>query len=315
VERLNIFILLNQMLVLLAMMLAGYFIYAKKWITNEGAASLSKIVVNVMNPLLIINSVLGDNSQMEVSKLWVNFGMILFYFVVVIAFSYVLVLILRPAKNLRNIYLLMATFSNLGFMGIPVARSLYGDEAVLYVAFYLLVYNILVYTYGLTLTHDGTKPKTKEKQSFTGLMRRIINPGLVAALIAFAIMIFGIKVPTFVSGFCDYMGNATIPISMMVIGFSIARADLKSYVKDIRIYAFTLLRMVLLPIVFAIILKQLPIDPVVSGVFVLELAMPIGSIIGMIVQEAGEDPDYCMKGTTITTLLSVLTIPLVGLFL
>jgi hypothetical protein len=315
VERLNIFILLNQMLVLLAMMLVGYFIYAKKWITNEGAASLSKIVVNVMNPLLIINSVLGDNSQMEVSKLWVNFGMILFFYIVVILFSFLLVLILHPDRHLRPIYLMMATFPNLGFMGIPVIRSIYGDEAILYVAFYMLVYNVLAYTYGFALARKGAVSQSQAKRNVLGYLRRIINPGVVGSLVAFVILAFGISVPTFVSGLCDYMGNATIPLSMLTIGFSIARADLKSYWKDVRIYAFTVLRMVFLPIAFAVLLKQTPLDATLRGVFVLELAMPVGSMNGMIVQECGADPDYCMKGTTITTLLSVFTIPLVGLFL
>ena len=164
-------------------------------------------------------------------------------------FGFLLAWVLRPPKNLKSIYILMATFSNLGFMGIPVAKSLYGSEGVVYVSFYILLYNVIVYTYGMALARRAAREKSgvgsTEKVPLAVSLKRMINPGVVAALL------------------------------MRNMGF----------------------------------------DTVVFGVFIIELAMPIGSIIGLFAKECGADDAYCMKGTVLSTLASIITIPLVGLFL
>ena len=213
----------------------------------------------------------------------------------------------------------MATFSNLGFMGIPVAKSLYGSEGVVYVSFYILLYNVIVYTYGMSLARRAAREKTgmesAEKASLSASVKCMINPGVVAALLALVIFATGIKMPAPVISLCEYMGDTTIPLSMMMIGVSIAKADLRSYLKDARMYAFILLRMVALPVVVALLMRNMGFDTVVFGVFIIELAMPIGSIIGLFAKECGADASYCMKGTVLSTLASIVTIPLVGLFL
>lgn len=91
--------------------------------------------------------------------------------------------------------------------------------------------------------------------------------------------------------------------------------DLKSYLKDVRMYAFILLRMVAMPVIIALLMRNMGFDPVVFGVFIVELAMPIGSVIGLFAKECGADDAYCMKGTVLSTLASIITIPFVGLFL
>lgn len=315
----DIGIIFGQMLVLLAMMLIGAFVYKKNWLGEEGAANISKLVVNVFNPILVISGVLGDTDALSNDKIWGNIQLVLLYYVISVVFGIVLAWVLRPPKSLKSIYVLMATFSNLGFMGIPVAKSLYGNEGVVYVAFYVLLYNLLAYTYGLSLARRAAREKNgtfdAQKPDLMRSLKRMINPGVVAALLALLIFATGIKMPAPVVSLCDYMGNATIPLSMMMIGISIAKADLRSYLKDARMYVFILLRMVAVPVAAALLMKNMGFDTVVFGVFIIELAMPVGSVIGLFAKESGADDAYCMKGTVLSTLASIVTIPLVGLFL
>lgn len=315
----DIGIIFGQMLVLLAMMLTGVFVYKKKWIGEEGSANISKLVVNVFNPLLVIGGVLGDTEAISREKIIGNVQLVILYYVIAIVFGILLAWVLHPPKNLKSIYVLMATFSNLGFMGIPVARSLYGSEGVVYVSFYILLYNVIVYTYGMALARRAAREKNgmtcEEKSSLAGSLKRIINPGVVAALLALVIFATGIQVPAPAVSLCGYMGDTTIPLSMMMIGISIAKADLKSYLKDMRMYAFILLRMVAIPITIALLMRDMDFDQVVFGVFIIELAMPIGSVIGLFAKECGADDAYCMKGTVLSTLASIITIPIVGSFL
>lgn len=314
----DITIIFGQMLVLLGMMLTGTFVYKKKWLSEEGSSNLSKIVVNICNPALVIAAVLGDTDMINQEKITANLQLVLLYYVIAIVFGLVLAWVLHPPKNLKSIYRLMATFSNLGFMGIPVARSLYGAEGVVYVAFYILLYNLIVYTYGMALARRGASERTgeaPEKSDLSTSLRRIINPGVVAAIAALIIFAADITLPQPVVTFFDYMGDTTIPLSMMLIGVSIAKADLRSYLKDVRMYLFILLRMVAMPIAVALLMRNMGYDAVVFGVFIIELAMPVGSIIGLFAKECGADDAYCMKGTVLSTLASIVTIPIVGLFI
>ena len=315
----DIGIIFGQMLVLLTMMLTGAFVYKKKWLGEEGSANISKLVVNVFNPLLVIGGVLGDTDAISHEKIVGNLQLVVLYYIIAVVFGILLVWVLHPPKNLKSIYVLMATFSNLGFMGIPVAKSLYGSEGVVYVSFYILLYNVIVYTYGMALARRAAREKngvdSTEKASLAVSIKRMINPGVVAALLALIIFATGIRMPAPVISLCEYMGDTTIPLSMMMIGISIAKADLKSYLKDARMYVFILLRMVAMPIAVALLMRNMGFDQVVFGVFIIELAMPIGSVIGLFAKECGADDAYCMKGTVLSTLASIITIPLVGLFL
>ena len=102
---------------------------------------------------------------------------------------------------------------------------------------------------------------------------------------------------------------------MMLIGMSIAKADLKKIFSNGRIYLFVLIKMVILPVSAALLIRRLPVDPMATGVFVLQLAMPVGSIVTLIAEENGADETCCTNGIVLSTLASIVTIPLVGLFL
>lgn len=321
----NIGVIFGQMLVLLAMMLIGYFVYRKRWIDDSSAASLSKLVVNVFNPILVLNGVLGESSTDAGSRIRENLFLVILYFGIVLVTGVILPLVLRPEKGLKSIYQLMTVFSNIGFMGIPVIKSIYGNEAVIYVAFYILVYNILLYTLGIFLSKRAAAEREKMeegRENAAGLssLKKIINPGVVAALFAVLIFATGPKIPAPIAVFCDYMGNTTIPLSMIMIGVSVAQTDLKEIFGDWRIYGFIVLRMILLPVAMIFLLRGVLVgtrqmDPVIFGVFILELGMPVGSIIALLTKEYGADYAYCTKGVVLSTLASIVTIPVICIFL
>lgn len=314
----NVGIIFGQMLVLFAMMMIGYFIYKKDWVTEDASKMLSKLVVNICNPILIINGVLSQDSIADMDSIFKNLKLIILYFTVLVLFGYFLLFILRPKEKTRSIYRLMTIFSNVGFMGIPVIKSVYGNGAMIYVAFYILVYNMLLYTYGLHLSKKAAEEfsgKIPAAVSFGESMKRMVNPGVIASVMAVAIFVTGIGLPAPVHTFCDYMGNMTIPLSMLLIGVSIAQEDLKQMFGDIRMYVFILIRMLLLPIAMIFLLRGFYGNDIVFGVFILEMSMPVGSVITLFAKESGADSAYCTKGIVLTTLASIITIPVIGVFL
>ena len=316
----DVFVIFGQMLVLFSMMLLGYFVYRIGWVTDDTSARLSKLVVNIFNPVLVINGVLLRSGGADVGKIGSNLLLVVLYFVILFFFSYIMVFLLRPKRETKSIYRLMTIFSNLGFMGIPVVKSIYGNDAVIYVAFYILGYNLLVYTYGMVLTQRAAREKNGEEQKNTGggikeSLLHMINPGVIASVAAILIFAADLKLPSYVNTFCDYVGNATIPLSMMLIGVSIAQVDIKKMFGDVRIYLFIAVRMILLPVLVIFVMRNIAIDAVVFGVFIIEFGMPVGSIITLMAKESGADAEYCTKGTVLSTLASIVTIPLVCAFL
>ena len=144
-------IVLQQMLVLFAMMAIGMFLWKKQWIDEKGQKSISKLVVNIFNPLLLINSIAGydfANATVDIGQNLIFVGV---YFLMLFAAGFVITVLLRLKRPQKQFYQMMMLFSNIGFIGIPLVTALLGKEYVLYVAFYILVYNVLLYTYGIYL--------------------------------------------------------------------------------------------------------------------------------------------------------------------
>lgn len=314
----NVQIILSQMLMLFAMMIIGYFLWKKKWLDEPANQKLSKIVVNIFNPMLVVYGVLGKSSGKDMGLVAQNLFLMLLFYILLIVFGILFVWILRPIKSERYVYWMMTIFPNVGFMGIPVISSIFGMESVIYIAFYMLGYNLLLYTLGIVLARKAAADREeyqepKEKQG--GQWKRIFNVGVLASLGAIVIFMFQISVPAPVVTFFDYMGNATIPLSMILIGVSIAKADMKTIFTNVKMYFYTGIRMILFPILVISLMKGLPFDPVVFGVFALELAMPVGSIITLIAKENGADETCSTNGIVLSTLVSILTIPIVCMFL
>lgn len=318
------FIILQQMLVLFGMMLVGYFCYKIDWIDDHTYGKLSKIVVNILNPLLVIDGVLGKNTGEDLNKLGINFGMMIIYFIFLIIISIPVVKLLRPEKKNVELYRLMMIFSNVGFMGIPVISALYGSGVIIYIVFYMLGYNFLLYTYGIILARRSAQRNSQRNEkengekstvSFKENIKSIMNPGVIAGILAIVLFVMNIQVAAPVASFIKYLSQCVVPMSMILIGASMAQHELKTIFNEMKMYWFLLIRLVIIPIAVALLVRQLPIDSQILGVFILMLAMPVGSIVVLVAMEQGADSTCCTKGSVVSTLLSIITIPIVAMFL
>ena len=139
----DIQIIISQMLMLFAMMLIGYIVWALGWFDEPAYQKLSKIVVNIFNPILVLNGVMGKDASGDISLILQNLGFVLFFYVILMASGFVFVFLLRPARSERRLYRLMTVFPNVAFMGIPVITGIYGTGCMIYIVFYVLGNNLL----------------------------------------------------------------------------------------------------------------------------------------------------------------------------
>lgn len=310
----NTLVVLQQMLVLFAIMIIGYVCFKIAWLDKTSCGKLSRLVINVLNPMLIINGVINKETGNDYQKLLMNLLLMTIYFVILILLSFVVVRVLKIKGEQESLYRLMMIFSNVGFIGIPVISSIYGKTSVLYIAFYILGYNLLLYTYGLHLVGKSAG-KPKGMKSFQAFVKEIANPGVLACLIAIMLFAFRVRVPEPVETFVAYLGEPAVPMSMILIGASMAQQNLKAMFRNVKMYLFLFIRLLAIPVAAALIMGRLTVEAQITGVFVLMLAMPVGSIVVLLAAQQGVDESCCTMGSILSTLFSVLTIPLVSLFL
>ncbi len=316
----NILLVAQQMLVLFAMMFTGYLIFRPHWVTSETTARLSKLVVNIFNPFLTLSSVFGKSISSTGNVFWENLILVGLFYLILFLTGLFIVAVLRPSSTQSPIYRLLTLLPNCGFMGIPVVSALLGTEYIIYVAIYMLLYNIILYTYGIQLvsrSNPQTQDRIQQKKS-NSLLQKIrpilCNPGVIFAIIALVLFFGNITLPESIQTFCTYMGNPCVPLSMILIGCSLAAAHIPSLLKNIRIYGFILIKMLALPILCSFLTAWLPFDHMILRLFLIMLSMPAGSMVVLVTEEYGGQTDCAASGVVLSTLASIITIPIVGLF-
>lgn len=296
------------MVVLLVTAAVGVLVTRLGWLDKHVYTQLSKILLNVTLPCMIVASV-AELDYASGSKLVVGsfvYGFALYFGL--LALCWACNVALKVPDHQRGTYIFMGTLTNLAFIGIPVTTALFGPQAAFITAIFILSTNLIIYTLGVVICTrlDGV--------ATTVNLRMLISGPLVGAFIALFLFLAGITLPTVVVQPLDFIGGITAPLAMMLVGHIIANSDLRGVVGEWRIYVITLLRQIVVPLILWLLLRGVVPDQMMFGVFVVIFAMPIGTVVPMIAASYGLDDKLPAKGTVISTILSFATIPvLVGL--
>lgn len=308
-----IMVALQQMLVLFIIMMIGFIAYKKNIITDETSKKLSAIVVNISNPALILSSVTGNATVTGaelVETMFVAIGM--YVFLIAVA-ALVPVIIKAPARD-RGTYRVMTIFGNVGFMGFPIISSLYGGGALLYASLFLLPYNILIYTYGVwEMCKSSGEGSGAVKKSGRESIKQIFNIGVIFCIIAVVVYALGIKFPAWVNTTVSMLSSTTAPLSMMVIGASFATMNFKKVFLNVRTWVFSALRLLVIPVLGTFLVSLVTDNTSIIGVTMVMLGVPVGSMTAMLAQEYGGDYALSSETVAMTTLLSVVTFPIVSM--
>lgn len=299
-------VMIKQMLVLFTMMMIGWLAYRQKIITTSSHKTLSELVVKIANPALILSAAVGGYEQIEGKTLLVTVAVAVILYLVLILMASLMPHCLKVSAGESGPYKVMTLFSNIGFMCFPVISALYGGEALLYASIFLLPYNLLIYTYGI-------RQLSKEKQSLH--WGQIFNMGVIASLLAILLFAFKIEITGPLGDSIIMLSQLTAPLSMIVIGASFGEMQLRALVADRRLMAFTLLRQFVLPLLLGVVVVQLVPDQLIANITLIMLAAPVGSMCALLAQTYEGDYELVSKGVVLSTLLSLISIPLVTLLL
>lgn len=305
----NFLALFNQIIILFILIFIGFIIKQSKVVDREFINNLATFIIYVTLPALIINSMDYDFSVELLINVGISFVITCLIYLLMIAVANLVIKPFDIAESKASIYRFLIIFANVGFMGYPVTYVLFGSEGVFLASIYNLVFNIMIWSIGVIIITS----KDKSVKYFN--YKQLLNPGIIAIVIGFSLFIAPFSLPEAIIGALEILGDSTIPLAMIVVGATLAQVKISSIFYDLKLWLVALLRLIILPAVVFLLLMFLPIDETVAGVIVLLTAMPAATNTAIFAQEFGGDTTLASKGIFLTTLLAIITVPLVAMFI
>ena len=302
--------LIIKMVIFVALMLVGYVGARRRAFSPDFAKGLSKLVMNVFISCTILNSVMSDPPALTGAEL----ARVMAALVLMIVISYVLGALAVPLLRLRGenapvTELLISVMNNI-FIGLPLVQEIYGAEAVLYCALSCIPYNVLLYTYGVWRLKSGSRDGGGHMK-----LKDAVTPPLIATVLALMIFVFKLPVPRLIKELISTTSAATMPLSMIVIGATLGAVKLQDAFRDGRMYVLSFLKLAVSPALVWLALTALGCDGVLLASCVIFAACPSGVIVSVLALQYGYDASYSSKGVLVTTVLSMLTLPLAAYIL
>ena len=296
-------VLLQQMGILFVYMMIGYVACKKEYFDQEFGKKLSWLVVNVANPMLAISAVVNNEEQIAKKDFYVTVLLAICFYAFFLILAQILPRLIGVQKSDIGVYKMMTTFNNIGFMGFPVIAAAYGNGALIYAVPFSIMFNILCYTWGIqTLCGGGEK----------GNWKRIINIGTISGIISIVLFFMQIPVPKMICSLSAGLSNLTGPLSMLVIGISIAAMELKDLFTDVKLLKFAFIKLLVVPVAAMLLVCRVIDNQLICEVFLVMMATPAASMCAMLSQQYGGDYELAAKGVALTTILSVVTMPIVS---
>ncbi len=303
----NISSLYQAMALLFAALLAGFF--ARRWsiVDDQFMPNLSKFILNIAQPCMIVASVLNKEHLMSnldvVVLILVGFGC----YLLLVAGAFLTVKILHIKVD-QGTYRFMFTFSNVGFMGYPVVESLFGGDALFNVTLFILVFQMVIYTIGAFFLSGDKKHITFSPKMFC-------KPSIIAVFLACIIYFTNFTAPQIFADCFDYVGDLTSPSSMILIGATLGLISFKDMLGTPKLYLMLAIKMILFPIMFYCILSPFLTNPLLLGIITVIMAMPVATNATMLSMVYGGNQKLASTGVLVSTVASMVTIPLLMQFL
>ena len=301
-------IIFHQMLAFLLFMLVGFAMRRKNILDEKGASAISWLIIHITNPALILSGAISGDGVIPASDLIKTVGAGIILYIAMIIAAFFIPKILHVSERETGIYRNMTVFTNIGFMGFPLINALLGAKAVLYASVFIMPYHVLIYTYGIwNFEHYAGRQNSKFNP------KSLLNIGVIASLLAIILNFTQPPLPLFLKTAVTHLTNATGTLSMINIGAFLAGLELSRLVSDKTLAMFSGLRMLVVPIIGTFLMKLFVHDPLLLTIGMITMAAPTGSMVAIMANQYDPESDLSVRGVSLNTLLSVITIPLVAL--
>lgn len=301
-------IVFNQMVSLFLLMLTGYLANRFGVIDKTFESKVSRFIVNISLPATILNAVTGSDMAHDQEMLPIFAAAVSIFLV-----AHVVCHFIQKIIRWNPTYELMLNYSNLGFMGIPIISTIYGGEYVLHVSIFMMTFNLSLFSYGVYLLSKDNASKNGSSKNHTGFsVKKLLSPGILSAFLAIGIYLFDIRLPQHAVSLFSTVGATTTPLAMIVIGSTLAGVKFSTVFTDRELYLFSFLKLLVLPVITFFVLRLFIKDRTLLEISTILSGCPIAGNVSMLCMEYNRDVTLVSKGICISTLLSMISIPIVS---
>lgn len=293
------------MVILFTIVVLGYALCKLGYMGDKFDQKLSSIVIDVTCPALILSSVMGAELP-DRSLILPLLGIGFLTYILLLVYGFWVSRFVAKSRDEQGMIGFALMFANVGFIGYPIVSAIFGPKAVFYAALLNIPNTFFIFTAGVMLV--------KGEHNMKSLSAKVLfSPAMIAAFVAALMVAFGVRTPDIIARPVTMVGNITIPAALMVIGSSMARLPLKEIIGSPKVYVASLLRLVVVPLSVYFLFRFCGVSDVINNINTVIIAMPVASYGTMFCLIYGRNPSLMTEMTFVTTLGSILTIPLITL--
>ena len=288
-------IVAEQTLIMFLLIGTGYVLFRKGKLSLAGSRDMASLMVTIIIPAVIVNSLAVEYTAEKAKTLLLCSALSAVLLAVSLVISH-LILKENPIDDFAS------GFSNPGFFGIPLVQAAFGNDAVFYIAPFIVGINILQFSYGVRLMG---------RTSSSDWRHYARNPIFLSAVIGLILFFIPVSPPSPVSSALNYIAGLNAPIAMIVMGGYLAQTDFLSLFTSARLYALCFCRLFLIPAVSLLVISLFPADMQIRSALLIAASCPVGANVAAYAQLNGHDYAYAVKTVVLSTLLSNVFLPAV----
>ena len=294
---------LEVMVVLFIIVILGYVACKLGYMGDKFDNKLSAIVVDITCPLLVLSSVMGDELP-DRTLILPLLGIGFLTYIILLIFGFWVPRFISKSHDDQGMIGFALMFANVGFIGYPIVSSIFGPHAVFYAALLNMPNTFFIFTAGVMLIKGEYSIKQFNPKV-------LVSPAMIGAFLAAIIVALGIHTPDVIARPITMVGNITVPAALMIIGSSMAKLPIKEIVGSPKVYISSILRLVIVPLSIYFLFKVCGVNSQINNINTVVIAMPVASFGTMFCLKYGRNPSLITEMTFITTLGSIITIPLI----
>jgi predicted permease len=301
----------STMAMLFIIVALGYVARKTHLMDDHVDRGVSKIVMNIACPALILDSVLS-NTQLPSDEVILQVLLVsAVTYIPIFVMAFIVPPIIRAPKNTRGAHSFTIAFGNTGFVGFAVCSAILGSNSVLYASMYNIVFNLFIFSIGaFFMSRSGSKRLSRAEQ-LTYLKKNLISPAMITCIVALVLALLHVTDSGIIGNTCSFLGAMTPPASMLVIGSTLAKYNLGSMFGNPWAYVSSFCRLIAAPLIMYAVGGLMISDPYVLATLTLVSAMPAAALGTVMCLTYGGDLTTTSQCMFLTTILSIITIPLI----
>ncbi len=292
-----VLLMLRQIAIMALLVLVGIYLSRRGFLSEQGTRDLGAILIRVIIPVVVVKSFITPFSAQRLQQLGLSFLLALLSYVLAMALSW---LVFGKRRRIENF---AAAFCNAGFIGIPLAQAVIGEEGVFFIASSIALLNLFQWTYGVYIMTDD--------RNAISAKTIVKNPVVIAIVIGMLLFLTRLPVQSVVVNTLGYIAGMNTPVAMILLGTYMARLPMRRILLEKRAYLCVVLRLLVIPALTLLVFRLLPVGDrgVLLTVF-LAAATPVGANICVFAQQNNCDYELSVVTVCLSTLLSAVTVPL-----